>query len=215
MNTPVLYSFRRCPYAMRARLAIAASGIQVELREIVLKDKPQAMLTASPKGTVPVLITTDGQVIDESLDVMQWALEQSDPQNWLTSDPTEQALTSKLIKQNDGEFKYYLDRYKYADRYPEHKPIYYRQQAELTLSELEKRLAETQFLVSDQLSFADIAILPFIRQFALADKEWFDGAFYPRLQAWLEQFLTSALFNSIMAKLPPWQQGGEVVYFPA
>lgn len=215
MNTLVLYSFRRCPYAMRARLAIAASGIRVELREIVLKDKPQAMLTASPKGTVPVLITTDGQVIDESLDVMQWALEQSDPQNWLTSDPTEQALTSKLIKQNDSEFKYYLDRYKYADRYPDHEPIYYRQQAELTLSELEKRLSETQFLVSNQLSFADVAILPFIRQFALADKEWFDGASYPRLQAWLEQFLTSALFNSIMAKLPPWQQGDEVVYFPA
>jgi len=214
MSQSILYSFRRCPYAMRARLAIAASGIKVEHREIVLKDKPQAMLTISPKGTVPVLMTATGQVIDESIDIMYWALRQSDPMHWLSNDPDQQATTHELIAQNDQSFKHFLDRYKYADRYPENTALYYRQQTEQTLSNLEQRLTHHDYLISDTISLADMALLPFIRQFAFVDKAWFDSAPYPKLQVWLNQFLSSALFETSMVKLPPWQDNDTPVYFP-
>jgi glutathione S-transferase len=213
MSRPILYSFRRCPYAMRARLAIAVSGIQVELREILLKDKPQAMLNVSPKGTVPVLITADDQVIDESNDIMIWALQQSDPDHWLCTNPIEQELTTALITKNDHGFKHFLDRYKYADRFPENTELYYRQQAELTLSELEQKLSINSYLLNDRLTLADMALLPFIRQFAFVDKTWFDAAPYPKIQAWLDQFINSALFDSMMVKLTPWQQDDDAIYF--
>ena len=141
MTHAILYSFRRCPYAMRARLALAVSGIQVEIREITLRDKPRAMLDLSPKGTVPVLITPDGTLVEESLDLMYWALRQSDPESWLVTASQQVTLTRQLIQQNDSEFKQYLDRYKYADRYPEHSEIYYRQQAEKTLVILEQNFS--------------------------------------------------------------------------
>lgn len=214
MTHAILYSFRRCPYAMRARLAIAVSGIQVELREITLQNKPQAMLDLSPKGTVPVLITPDGTLLEESLDLMYWALRQSDPNFWLVTTSQEVVLTRQLIQQNDGEFKHYLDRYKYADRYPEHRERYYRQQAEKTLANLEQHLVSNGCLVSEHLTLADMAILPFIRQFALVDKNWFDNAPYPQLKTWLENFLDSELFKSIMPKFPPWQDGDNITLFP-
>jgi len=214
MSLPILYSFRRCPYAMRARLAIAISGISVEHREVVLKDKPQAMLDVSPKGTVPVLITPTGQVIDESIDIMYWALEQSDPMHWLIGAPVQQAITTALIIQNDQPFKHFLDRYKYADRYPDNTERYYRQQAEITLDALEQKLTQNGCLLTDHITLADMALLPFIRQFAFVDKAWFDSAPYPKIQAWLNQFLTSALFESIMVKLPAWQPNDSRVYFP-
>ena len=214
MQYPVLYSFRRCPYAMRARLAIAISGLQVELREIVLKDKPSHMLEVSPKGTVPVLITPQGSIIEESIDIMAWALEQHDPEQWLP-EPALQATTQQLIQQNDGPFKHALDRYKYADRYPEHPEIYYRQQGEETLAELEQRLNQHAFLLGEGLSMADIAILPFIRQFAAVDNNWFQKAPYPKLRQWLNQFLDTELFKQIMIKRPPWQPDDPVYLFPA
>jgi len=215
MNHPILYSFRRCPYAMRARLAIATSGLQVELREVVLRDKPQPLIDISPKATVPVLITSDEQLIDESIDIMFWALQQSDPDGWLKDLNQEQRSVSKhIITNNDGEFKYYLDRYKYADRYPEHSQQYYRQQAEKTLMDLEQRLDSHDYLISEKLSIADMAVLPFIRQFAFADKTWFDQSPYPLLKQWLEEFITSELFANIMHKYPKWQQGQELQFFP-
>ncbi len=214
MSQAILYSFRRCPYAMRARLSIAVSGITVELREIVLRDKPQAMLDVSPKGTVPVLITPENKVIDESLDVMTWALQQHDPEHWLPKNDDEKAQCEQLVQQNDGTFKHYLDRYKYADRYPEHDQLYYRQQGENILIQLDKLLADNGCLIADRITLADIAILPFIRQFAFVDKAWFDSAPYPYLQAWLQHFLASALFTDTMTKLPPWQPGDEAVFFP-
>jgi len=215
MNHPILYSFRRCPYAMRARLAIATSGLQVELREVVLRDKPQPLIDISPKATVPVLITSDEQLIDESIDIMFWALQQSDPDGWLKDLNQEQRSVSKhIITNNDGEFKYYLDRYKYADRYPEHSQQYYRQQAEKTLMDLEQRLDSHDYFISEKLSIADIAVLPFIRQFAFVDKEWFDQSPYPLLKQWLEEFITSELFANIMHKYPQWQQGQELQFFP-
>jgi glutathione S-transferase len=212
MNTlsdNVLYSFRRCPYAMRARMAIAVSGIQVELREVVLRDKPQALLDISPKATVPVLLTSDNIVIDESLNIMHWALKQSDPDNWLSN------INNELIANNDGDFKHWLDRYKYADRYPEHSEHYYRQQGEEALLMLENLLEESAFLAGNNITFTDIAIFPFIRQFASVDLNWFEQAPYLNLRLWLENFIESTLFLSIMHKYPAWQEDQtKVVLFP-
>ena len=214
MTKHILYSFRRCPYAIRARLAILTSGINVEIREVTLNDKPPALLRISSKATVPVLITADERIIDESIDIMNWALNQSDPEKWLPSDTKEEQLTSELTYVNDQTFKHFLDRYKYSDRYPENSELYYRQQAELTLINLEYNLTQNIYLVSNRLTVADVALLPFIRQFAFVNKAWFDVAPYPKIQAWLEKFITSELFNSSMVKLAPWQQGDEVIYFP-
>jgi len=207
MTKPILYSFRRCPYAMRARLAIAISGVQVELREVVLRDKPQSLIDISPKATVPVLISSDKKVIDESIDIMLWALQQFDPNAWLTSLNEEQEKVSwQIIANNDGEFKYYLDRYKYADRYPEHSQQFYRQQAEKTLLDLEQRLGSYDYLVLNKPTIADMAVLPFIRQFAFVDKAWFDQSSYPLLKQWLEKFIRSELFDRIMHKYAQWQE---------
>ncbi len=209
---PILYSFRRCPYAMRARLAIANSTISVELREVVLRNKPQQLLDISAKGTVPVLLLPDGTVIDESLDIMYWALAQNDPDNWLANDLTEDI--KQLIQDNDGEFKYYLDRYKYADRYPEQHETYYREQAEQFLIGLENRLSQHRFLCSDNISLADMAIFPFIRQFANVNTDWFQSSGYNHLKLWLKQHIESELFISIMDKYPAWQADNEVLLFP-
>ncbi|MEI8570660.1 glutathione S-transferase [Methylomonas sp. LW13] len=207
---PILYSFRRCPYAMRARLAIAVSGVSVALREIELSNKPEAMLAISPKGTVPLLLLPDGRVIEQSLDIMLWALAQHDPQNWLNQAPED---TQRLIDWNDGDFKYYLDRYKYADRYPEQTPADYRQQGEVFLAELETRLQRHKFLCGDNFSLADAATLPFIRQFAAVDNAWFENSPYPALQQWLNTFLRSNLFAAVMQKYPPWNVDDPLVLF--
>jgi glutathione S-transferase len=196
----VLYTFRRCPYAMRARLAIAYTGIDVEQREILLKNKPQVMLDVSPKGTVPVLILKNGQVIDESLAIMLWALRQHDTKGWLVHQ--QQAMV--LIQSNDSQFKPCLDKYKYADRFPEQSQTFYRQQGEVFLQALEKLLAQHTFLLSDEPTLADFAIFPFIRQFAFVNKTWFEQSPYPKLQAWLEYHLQNNLFKKIMVKQPLW-----------
>jgi len=214
-NLAVLYSFRRCPYAMRARLAIANSNITLELREVVLRDKPQQLIDISPKATVPVLLLPDNTVIDESLDIMSWALEQNDPDNWFNSLRVDQKMLSqKIIAHNDGDFKVYLDRYKYADRYPEQTQEFYRQQAERFLVLLEQQLQQNGYLICNRITLADMAILPFIRQFAFADKAWFDQSPYPYIQAWLAEFIESDLFQSIMTKYSAWQFGDQVTLFP-
>ncbi|MCQ8103041.1 glutathione S-transferase [Methylomonas sp. SURF-2] len=199
---PVLYSFRRCPYAMRARLAIAYAQITVELREIELRRKPAALLTASPKGTVPVLVLPSGRVVDESLDIMHWALQIHDPDHWLAA--WRQADGPALIQRNDGDFKYYLDRYKYADRYPQYSMDYYRQHGERFLYELEQRLRQNAHLCGDCFSIADAAIAPFIRQFAAVDQAWFAQADYPALHRWLGKVLDSDLFHGIMRPYLTW-----------
>lgn len=198
-----LYSFRRCPYAMRARMAIRYSNRTVQLREVELKNKPAALLAISPKATVPVLLCKNGQVIDESLDIMHWALRQSDEDNWLHAQyQTEMAA---LIDYNDTVFKHHLDHYKYADRYPDATQLEYRQQGEAFLQQLEQHLQQHSYLISDSISIADVAIFPFIRQFAHVDIRWFDQAPYPHLRDWLNQWIESALFQSIMHKYKPWQ----------
>lgn len=194
MNT--LYSFRRCPYAMRARMALRYSGVVVEIVEVSLKAKPAAMLAISPKGTVPVL-DANGQVIDESLEIMRWALAQHDPDDWLLGGDSRIA---ELIEANDQGFKVHLNRYKYAERYPEQPMAVYRAEGALFLQRLDELLTDRDYLLADHLSLADVALLPFVRQFAHVDREWFAQTPYVRLQAWLQRFLESNLFTSIMKK---------------
>lgn len=204
---PILYSFRRCPYAMRARLALHVSGIVVEVREVSLRNKPESMLLASPKGSVPVLVLPDGQVIDESWDIMQWALRRHDPDNWSGENEACLVAAIPLLNENDSTFKAALDRYKYFERYPEHPQLFYRNQGEQFLQQLENRLQLTKHLLSDDFSIADAAILPFIRQFADVDADWFAQSLYPALQRWLANFLTSNEFSAVMRKYPVWQKG--------
>ncbi|WP_085714893.1 glutathione S-transferase [Pseudomonas sp. B28(2017)] len=198
MNT--LYSFRRCPYAMRARMALRYSGVAVDIVEVSLKAKPTEMLALSGKGTVPVL-SADGRVIDESLDIMRWALAQNDPQDWLLKDdPDAAAHIAPLIEQNDQVFKGHLNRYKYAERYPEQPMEVYRSEGEVFLRRLDQLLEERDYLLADHPSLADVALMPFVRQFAHVDREWFAQTPYLRLQAWLQRLLASDLFTSIMKK---------------
>ena len=194
MNT--LYSFRRCPYAMRARMALRYSGVPVEIVEVSLKAKPAEMLAISPKGTVPVL-DADGQVIDESLEIMHWALAQHDPDDWLLGGDSRIA---ELIEANDQVFKIHLNRYKYAERYPEQPMEVYRAEGALFLQKLDELLEGRDYLLTAHPSLADIALLPFVRQFAHVDRDWFAQTPYVRLQAWLQRFLESELFTGIMKK---------------
>jgi len=198
---------------MRARLAIQAADLQVELREVVLKNKPDELLRISPKATVPVLILPDGRVIDESRDIMLWALQQNDPELWLGDSDELLEPANSLIDCNDFEFKANLDGYKYADRYPE-SAEYYRQQGELFLQQLTERLSQHSYLLGDRISLADMAIFPFVRQFAHVDKNWFEQTAHKPLQQWLASFLVSDCFKKIMAKYPPWQTGDKSVCFP-
>lgn len=199
MALPVLYSYRRCPYAMRARMALKYADIGVDIHEISLKDKPVHLLQVSPKGTVPVLILPDGKVIDESLDIMFWALQQKDDDGWLAAD---NALTRQLISENDMQFKQSLDKYKYAIRFPEHAAEHYRSAGEQFLAKLELRLQSGDFLFGNTATLADIAIFPFIRQFAAVDHGWFETTDYIKLKSWLQRLVTSALFEQVMAKQP-------------
>ncbi|MBD9615440.1 MULTISPECIES: glutathione S-transferase [unclassified Pseudomonas] len=195
-----LYSFRRCPYAMRARMALRYSDVAVNIVEVSLKAKPAEMLALSSKGTVPVL-SVDGQVIDESLAIMHWALAQNDPQDWLLKDdPAGQAQIAALIEENDQVFKVHLNRYKYAERYPEQPMAFYRSEGEVFLRRLEALLEGRDYLLAAHPSLADVALMPFVRQFAHVDREWFGQTPYVRLQAWLQRFLESDLFTSIMKK---------------
>lgn len=200
---PVLYSFRRCPYAIRARMAIAQAGIVVQHREVLLRNKPQQMLEISAKGTVPVLQFPGGGVIDESLEIMLWALGRLDKDNWL--DRYETGVGASLIAWNDSDFKHYLDRYKYAERYPDYPHHYYREQAEVFLAELESRLTVSRFLCGDRVVLADVAVFPFIRQFAAVDRPWFEESAYQALNNWLQYWLDSSLFKSVMIKHAPWE----------
>ncbi|GIU12772.1 MULTISPECIES: glutathione S-transferase [unclassified Shewanella] len=214
MSLPTLYSFRRCPYAMRARLGILLSGQSVSLREIVLKHKPDAMLKASPKGTVPVLILQDGSVIEESIEIMCWALLNNDPQNLLLNgSPEKQEIAQALINTNDHSFKPWLDKYKYADRHPEHSEQYYRQQGEQFIAQLESLLSKQVQLMGSQPSIADYAIFPFVRQFASVDKLWFDNSAYLNVQRWLKQHIESDYFKAIMQKYPTWLESAESFEF--
>jgi glutathione S-transferase len=205
---PILYSFRRCPYAMRARLALAVSGMRVELREVKLGAKPPHMLAASPKGTVPVLILSNWRVIDESLDIMRWTLANCDPEGWLERDD------AALIAANDGAFKYDLDRYKYPERHAAD-PLVYRESGLNFLREIDDRLSAGGQLCGSVRGMADAAIMPFVRQFAAVDAIWFNALALPHLRTWLDDHLASELFKVIMMRAATWPSGEPPVFFPA
>jgi UPF0176 protein len=212
ITTPILYSFRRCPYAMRARMALASSSIRYAIREVALKSKPAELVAASPKATVPVLVLPEGRVIEQSLDIMLWALAQHDPQQWLAEDQSTMHAMLSLIAVNDGPFKFHLDRMKYANRYVDALPEQHRTEAVKLLYALEQRLSSHAYLFGDQAKLADIAIFPFIRQFAHADAAASAELATPRLQAWLTRWELSALFAAVMTKHIAWQPEHEVIY---
>ncbi|MDJ0643994.1 MAG: glutathione S-transferase [Erythrobacter sp.] len=212
-KAPILYSFRRCPYAMRARMALWVAEIAVELREVKLADKPPELGEASPKATVPVLVTHDG-VIDESMAIMRWALRDNDPEGWLAGDD------AGVVERNDGPFKHHLDRYKYPVRYPDENEgdeaafsHHHRTEGLAILRELDALLASNEQLLGDTRGLVDIALFPFVRQFANTDRAWFDAQDLPHLQRWLEGHLASDLFKAIMPKFAPWRAGDEPIAF--
>ncbi|MEW6992040.1 glutathione S-transferase [Colwelliaceae bacterium 6441] len=218
INLPVLYSLRNCPFAMRARLAIFKSHQKVFLRDIVLSNKPNEMLMASPKGTVPVLVSNQFGVIDESLEIMLWAFEQSDPDDFLHKNhhihsPTKNTEMMSLIQVFDTQFKASLEKYKCAKRYHESNVIECRQDCEAYIKQLEQRLTEQKFLVSNKESLADIALLPFIRQFARIERQWYLQSPYPKLRHWLNHYLQSAMFTKVMAKYPLWEESQPEIIF--
>lgn len=197
---PVLYSYRRCPYAMRARMALFMAKINVEVREISFKNKPAEMLAASPKGTVPVLVLTNGKVLEESIDIVHWALT-----------PQLCPLHQALISQNDGEFKKYLDRYKYPSRFPQENqnPVFWRTQALPFLEKLEELLAAHPYLNGEKLGVVDISIMPFVRQFSKVDEAWWQTTPFPHTQKWLKNMVEAPLFTSVMKKRATWQSGDD------
>jgi glutathione S-transferase len=197
LEIPVLYSFRRCPYAMRARMALLVSGMAYAHREVVLRNKPAAMIAASPKGTVPVLVLADGAVIDESLDIMRWALTHNDPEQWLPG------ADASLLATFDTAFKHHLDRYKYAVRY-DTDPLVHRAEGLAILAELDRRLAERGYISGAGRGFDDIALFPFVRQFAGVDAGWFDANAPQHVRKWLAALIASDLFDQAMARNAPW-----------
>ena len=206
-TTPILYSFRRCPYAIRARLAIYSAGIELELREVLLRDKAPKFLEVSKSKTVPCLQTND-YILDESLEIMIWALNINDPKNWLRE--TDKSL--ELIATCDGPFKNALDRTKYPKRYPNESAVENRVLASNFLDFIENQLSPCLF--GENFNLADIAILPFVRQFAHIDFDWFLSQPWPKTAQWLENFKTSEIFNSVMKKYPKWEENDPATLFP-
>ncbi|MBC8445268.1 MAG: glutathione S-transferase [Rhodospirillaceae bacterium] len=214
-SLPLLYSFRRCPYAIRARLALSVSHQQCVLREIILRNKPAQMLALSSKATVPVLLLTDGHVLDESLDIMIWALDRHDPQQWLVPENGSLVHMKALIATCDGAFKDHLDRYKYAARYGKGTdPVHHRTEGVAFLTMLNDRLGNHAHLFGKRPALADFAIFPFVRQFANTDRDWFDNLPITHLQNWLAGHLKSDLFQGVMYKWPLWTVGDEETLFP-
>jgi len=202
---PVLYSLQHCPYAMRARMGIGLAGQLVMLRAVTTKNKPEEMLAASPKGTVPVLVLDDGSVIDESLDIMLWALNKSDPLNLLyTQDSNALPAMLMLIALNDEQFKPSLENYKLARRKHEVSEIYYRRECEVFVAQFEFILSRQEYFMGETPSLSDYALLPFIRQFARVDRQWYLQSPYPNLRRWLNSHLQTPFFTKVMTKFPLW-----------
>ena len=217
---PILWSFRRCPYAIRARLALKSVGITVALREILLRDKPDDFLAVSKSATVPVLELRDGRVIEESLDIMFWALQEGgDPAGWLSAWSLRKQETQAFLDELDGEFKSDLDRYKYASRYALGTQSAlelanaHRDRGCAFLTRIEERLAKEPFLNAGTPGLEDYAAFPFVRQFRIADMKWFDDQNWPFLQKWLQTFLHSRLFKDVMFKYKPWVPGTAPIIF--
>lgn len=196
-------------------MTIKYSNVAVEIREVVLRDMPQQMLLQSGKGTVPVLVLPDGAVIDESWDIMQWALSINDPDDWLCRNQGYLLKEAEnLVHENDFVFKTHLDHYKYSVRYPDFPMEHYREQGEVFLSVLEALLQKHAYLVCDRITVADIAVAPFVRQFSLVDMSWFSQSPCTYVKAWLDSLISSPLFEGAMKKYAPWAPGSSIVVFP-
>jgi len=213
-DAPVLYSFRRCPYAMRARLALLASGIRCELREVALSQKPESLLAASPKGTVPVLVLKD-RVLEQSLDIMQWALSQNDPHGWLSQVGDKNSEAHQLVERCDVEFKFHLDRYKYPNRFSLSDGMAHRIEGAAFLNTLNENLNRSAFLMGPTFTWVDAAILPFVRQFARTDRAWFDTQPWHEVRNWLAQYEHSNAYATVMHSYKVWHPGAKPVTFPA
>ena len=214
MKLPILYSLQHCPYAMRARLGLLMAQQQVMLRAITMKNKPEEMLTQSPKGTVPVLILPDDTVIDESLEIMIWALQQNDPDDLLHKDhPEDLRAALELIHFNDKQFKPQLEIYKKAKRFRLENVIEERQKCEVFIADLEQRLTTNGFFIGQKPGLIDYALLPFVRQFSRVNRAWFIQAPYPKLREWLEHHMHSRLYGQAMAKFPFWLDAHEDCIF--
>lgn len=203
MSTNILYSYRRCPYAMRARMALIYAGVTFETREISLRNKPLSMLALSPKGTVPVLYREGGRVIDESLNIMLWALSLSDSHNWFLSSNRQEILA--VIQKNDQEFKPLLDRYKYPERYVDSQGAF-EKAIEQHIKPLNDRLLKNRYLLGANQSLADIAIFPFVRQFARVNLALFEGLSYVRVNEWLSEIMSMEIYRKAMQKYPVWEE---------
>jgi glutathione S-transferase len=212
LNTPVFYSFRRCPYCIRAHMALKYAGLEIILREVELRDIPAEALVVSPRATVPSLVINENNYMDESWDIVKWATQKNDPDNWLGKNNEYLKAAEKLVETNDGSFKDDLDHYKYADRHPEHSMEYYRQRCVRFLEELNDMLEESSFLLSENITIADIAVFPFIRQFAMVDKDWFGAEPYSGLQRWLDIMLDTELFSEAFKKHEIWKPGNKDIY---
>ena len=214
MSLPILYSLRQCPYAMRARLGLLLSKQPVMIRDIVMTNIPKEMFTASSKGEVPVLVLDDGTVIDESIDIMRWALNINDPQDLLykhQSNLTEEI--ENLIQHCDNEFVEALKKYKAASRYHDDAEVDHRQNCEVIIRDIENRLSKQKYIFGDKPSLADYAILPFIRQFSRVDRKWFIQSPYPKLRSWLEWHYQNPLFSKAMKKYPQWLDEKQDIIF--
>lgn len=209
---PILYSFRRCPYAIRARYTLSLLNIKVEIREVVLRNKPEALLALGGRSSVPQMICEQGTRYPESMDIIRWAMTKKQNAN-IYSEQQENEIAAWLF-QTDHRFKVWLDKYKYADRHPAHSQAYYRSQAERFLRRLESKLSKQAFLLGDEMSMADVLVFPFIRQFRGVDNAWFDQSQYLNVRSWLKQIIEDEAFEKVMIKLPPWQEGDEPRYFP-
>jgi len=194
-------------------MALAYAGIDFQIREVDLKHKPREMLDISPKATVPVLLNRDSSVLEESLDILLWSISENDPDGWHDHPRGVLSLMVRLVSENDDVFKEHLDHYKYSDRYPDESQRSYREHCEVFLKKLEAQLARTTFLFGGRISYADVAIFPFIRQFSNVEPKWFLSCRYPKLRDWLSCFLESRLFESIMKKYQPWQIEDREIYF--
>ena len=212
---PILYSFKRCPYAMRARMALCLSKTIVELREVRLRNKPQSMLEISPKGTVPVLLLDDGSVIDESIEIIEWCINNKKDMFKDTLNKDQELFTEDAIKLFDEKFKFHLDRYKYASRYENVDATSHKDACLDILKTLDKYINNTKWFFSNNINKIDISVLPFIRQFRIADPEWFDvNQDIPNIQIWLENFLQSKLLNIVMVNFEVWEPNNPIKLFP-
>lgn len=215
MSLPILYTFRRCPYAIRARMALLFNKQSFIVREVSLKNKPKDLLEISPKATVPVMLLADGSVIEESIHIMHWAFEKGEIANNHKMHENEILVIEQLISENDGPFKYILDRYKYPNRYPNEQNKNWQQQADKFLSKLEMFLQHNKYLFGNNIAIEDLAIMPFVRQFKMVDEDWFNGAPYPKVNEWLNSLIENDVFKKVMNKYEPWKTGDKKIIVTA